>query len=467
MRDFWAGLPIWGQETLILIALLLPLALMAATLLRGLAPWPLALGMIRRFAWINAVFVALIAVSVGMGIGLIAQERGLRQGTADAASKFDLVVSAPGSEISMLLAAVYLRPADVPLIDGETFNAIADDDRVRLAAPIAFGDSFEGDPIVGTVAELVTHLSEGAIEGRVFATEEEAVVGALVDVPVGGEIEPAHGRGTAAEAGLHGGFHYEVVGRMAPTGSPWDRAILVPVEGVWAVHGLANGHPVEEADGHGDDADHDEDHGGDDEHGHDEAYEPSAGQRIGPPFEAALFPGTPAVIVVPEQLAQAYALQSAYTRDAETMAFLPGAVLSQLYAILGDIRQAMSLMSLVAQILVAASVLTGLVMLLRLFERHMALLRALGAPTRFLVALVWSYGAGLLVLGGVLGAALGWAVAGVLSDVVAARTGIAIPVSLGWAEIHLVAGFVTATACVALLAAWAVIHSTRASRVRM
>jgi len=212
MRDFWAGLPIWGQETLILIALLLPLALIATTLLRGLAPWPLAFGMIRRFAWINAVFVALIAVSVGMGIGLIAQERGLRQGTADAASKFDLVVSAPGSETTMLLAAVYLRPADVPLIDGETFNAIAGDDRVRLAAPIAFGDSFEGDPIVGTVAEFVTHLSDGAIEGRVFATEEEAVVGALVDVPVGGEIEPAHGRGTAAEAGLHGGFRRAVRG---------------------------------------------------------------------------------------------------------------------------------------------------------------------------------------------------------------------------------------------------------------
>ena len=85
MRDLWAGLPILGQDLLILLALLLPVAVIGGALLRGFAPWPLALGMIRRFGWINAVFVALIAISVGMGIGLVAQERGLRRGTADAA----------------------------------------------------------------------------------------------------------------------------------------------------------------------------------------------------------------------------------------------------------------------------------------------------------------------------------------------------------------------------------------------
>ncbi|RVT82864.1 FtsX-like permease family protein [Rhodobacteraceae bacterium CCMM004] len=308
---------------------------------------------------------------------------------------------------------------------------------------------------------------------------------------------------------------------MAPTGSPWDRAVLVPVESVWGVHGLADGHaphPQEahggtqeeerghnhaeahedehgeahEArrdDGHGETHDHAHEdshaaHGEDhadahgDEHGHadadgeahddehDHANDEAPSRALGPPYDPAYFPGTPAVIVVPHSIGQAYALQSAFTRDAGTMAFLPGAVLSQLYALLGDVRQAMSLMSLVAQGLVAASVLTGLVMLLRLFQRHIALLRALGAPTRFLVALVWSYGATLLVLGGVLGLGLGWATAAVLSGVVAARTGVAIPVGLGWPEVHLVAGFVAATASLALLPAWALTRGTGPSGTR-
>ena len=439
MSDLWAGLPSLAQDLAILVALLAPVAVIAVALLRGFAPWPLALGMMRRFGWINAVFVALIAVSVGMGIGLVAQERGLRQGSARAAAKFDLVVAAPGSEITMLLAAVYLRPADVPLIDGATFDAIASDPRVRLAAPIAFGDSFRGDPVVGTVAGFVDHLSDGALEGRVFAAADEAVVGALVGVPLGGEIEPAHGQGAAVEAHAHAGFHYEVVGRMPPTGSPWDRAILVPVEGVWGVHGFAPD-PAGGADG---------------------------AAPLGGPFDPDAFPGTPAVIVVPKEAMQTYALQSDYTRDARTMAFLPGAVLSQLHAILGDIRQAMSLMSLVAQGLVAASVLTGLVMLLRLFERHMALLRALGAPTRFLVATVWSYGAALMAIGGVLGLALGWAVAAVLARVVASRTGVAIPVGLGWPEVHLVAGFVAVTACAALPPVWLLTWRSGTRRLRL
>ena len=33
-----------------------------------------------------------------------------------------------------------------------------------------------------------------------------------------------------------------IVGRMRPTGTPWDRAIVVPIEYNWSVHGLGTGH---------------------------------------------------------------------------------------------------------------------------------------------------------------------------------------------------------------------------------
>jgi len=33
------------------------------------------------------------------------------------------------------------------------------------------------------------------------------------------------------------------VGRLGPTGTPWDNAIIVPVEAVWLVHALSSGHP--------------------------------------------------------------------------------------------------------------------------------------------------------------------------------------------------------------------------------
>ena len=34
----------------------------------------------------------------------------------------------------------------------------------------------------------------------------------------------------------HGHFRYKAVGRLPETGTPWDNAILIPIESVWAVH---------------------------------------------------------------------------------------------------------------------------------------------------------------------------------------------------------------------------------------
>ena len=34
----------------------------------------------------------------------------------------------------------------------------------------------------------------------------------------------------------HDAVAYRVTGRFAPTSTPWDRAILVPIEGVWKAH---------------------------------------------------------------------------------------------------------------------------------------------------------------------------------------------------------------------------------------
>ncbi len=55
-------------------------------------------------------------------------------------------------------------------------------------------------------------------------------------------------------------------------------------------------------------------------------------------------------------------------------------------------------MAVLTQVLVTAGVLTGLIALARLFARRLALLRALGAPGRFVFAVVWSYAATLIVL---------------------------------------------------------------------
>ena len=422
LLDRWDALPPLAQDVGVLAVLILPALLIGLATLWGYRPFPLVGAMLWRFRVTNLLFVTLIAVSVAIGVGLIAQERGLRQGTARAAEKFDLIVAAPGSEVTMMLASVYLQPADAPLLSGALYEEVASDPRVSIAAPIAFGDSVGGAPVVGTSPQFVEHLSGPLDEGRLFESAHEAVVGAKAPLAVGTRFEPAHGVGAGAEDHAHQGAEFEVVGRMAPTGSPWDRAVLVPVEAVWAVHGLAPGHGPE-WDG-----------------------------RVGPPYATEYFPGTPAILVRAEELWANYALRSTYTR-ADAMAFFPGAVLARLHGLLGDVRQVMSLLAVVTEVLVTAGVLTGLVVLTRLYAQRLALLRALGAPARFVFAVVWSYAAVLIGAGALLGLALGFGASALLSRIVSARTDIAIEASLGWPEFHLVAAFVSLTIALAMIPA--------------
>ncbi|SNR76050.1 ABC transporter permease [Puniceibacterium sediminis] len=423
LTRLWADLPNAAQDTVTFVALLLPAVLIGIWVLRGLAPGALITSMLRRYAAVNLVFTGLVAVSVALGVGLIAQERGLRQGSARAADKFDLIVTAPGSEITAMLAAVYLQPTDLPLLNGAQYAEIAGAEGVTFAAPLAFGDSWQGHPVVGTTTDFITHLSGASVQGRMFADHEEAVVGALVPLGIGDEVVPTHGAvETMDEEDDHGhhDIHYKVVGKLPATGSPWDRAILVPVEIVWELHGLANGHTPETA------------------------------EQLGPPFAPENFPGTPAILVKPEKLFQAYALRTEFSR-ADMMAFFPGAVLSQLHGLASDVREAMSLLTVVSQILVAAAILAGLVLITRLFARNLAVLRALGAAPRFLLAVVWSYAATLLTLGTVVGFGLGIGAAAVLSRILTARTSVQISATPGWSELHLAAAFLSLSLICALL----------------
>ncbi len=63
---------------------------------------------------------------------------------------------------------------------------------------------------------------------------------------VGETFQPTHGiprdgnPEEDADPHEHGAM-ITVVGRMKPTGSPWDFAIFVPVELVWQLHSLHDG----------------------------------------------------------------------------------------------------------------------------------------------------------------------------------------------------------------------------------
>jgi len=378
----------------------------------------------RSLGGVMAVIV-LVGVAVALGVAVTAQERALRQGSARAAEAFDLVVGARGSETQLILSTVYLQPALLELMPGGVLKRLAGEEGAVWVAPIVLGDSYEGLPIVGSTSDLITSGGKRRLdEGHMFVSRHEVVVGADVPLALGASFEPAHGLpGPRAESGdVHHGAPYVVVGRMARLGTPWDRAIVAPVEALWTVHARGTGHSAGSA-------------------------------RIGPPWDAHEVSGVSAIVVRPRSVADAYRLRGRYRSDA-SMAVFPAEVLVAIYAILGDARDLLAIISLATQVLVLAAILLAVLASLSQRRRQLAVLRALGAPRAYLFLAVWIHVTVLIAAGAALGLLLGWAGTLGLSNALHAKTGMALPVAMTWSEAALTVGLVGLGAILALIPAW-------------
>jgi len=401
-------------------------------------PLPVVISLLSRNRLTLLFFVLLITFSVGLGIAITTQERAVRQGSARAADKFELVVGAPGSPFDLVLATVYARPAAMGLVSGDDLNRILTDPQAEFAAPIAFGDSADGYPIMGTTADFVAYLAGGMDEGRLFERPFEAVLGANVRLDVGQTVYAAHDSLDAQEM-LHEDV-ITVVGRMARTNSAWDNVVVAPVEQVWMSHHLPSGHaPLAGVDAHD--------------------------ITVGPPFDPQYVPGVPAVVVKSRTLAGAYSLRNLYRADT-TQAIFPAEILVQLYALLGDARAIMSFLALATQVLVVAAILSGVVIILQLFRTRFAVLRALGATRAYVFAVAWSYVTLLIVAGSLLGLIMGAGASWAVSAYLEGRTGIAIPVTVSWQEVQLVLLLIGGGALLAIVPALAIYRQPVAEALR-
>lgn len=411
---------------------------------------------LRRFSGGALAVVILIALSVALSVAVTLQERAVRLGSARAAEKFDLLVGAPGSETQLALSSVFLQPAPLPLLSGQVLARLADDPRVAMAAPVGFGDSSFGHPIVGTTTALVAALSPTLAEGAVFTRLGEAVVGADVPLSTGAEVKPMHG---SVETGgeTHTEIVYHVTGRMAPTGTAWDRAILVPIRAVWSLHGMAGAHEEdhEHADADAGADDHEHEH----EHGHVDAQAP-----LDEHFDAGT-PGVPAILVKPKTIADAYRLRQEY-RSETTLAVFPAEVLTRLYGTLGDARSLLLAIAIGTQGIVIAAILLVAIMHIGSRRRQIGALRALGAPMRSVVVIVWGELFLLFLAGITLGGGLGLAVAELVSARMTAATAVRLPVEFAREDWRLAAGFVIAAAIVSLVPAIAALRLSPAAALR-
>lgn len=341
-----------------------------------------------RRSWGGALALALVLAFAGsLSPAVSMMERSIRSGMAQAADAFDLLVGAKGSAVDLVLGAVYLRPEPLPLLPLGTLEAVKEHGGVRWAAPLAFGDRWRDYPLAGTSSELVTLGGKRPLaSGRMFLTDGEAVVGAGVPLKEGDVFSPSHG--SVAEAALDEGgrsahdHSFRVVGRMPATGTPWDRAVVVPIEALWNMH------------------------------------------------DAGAGSGRCSVVVVkPVTVADAYRLRGALNGP-ESQSVFTGEVLTRLFGTMEQMHDVMMLLASGAQAAALAAALVSGFFAVAMRVRALALLRALGASHGFLAVSVWLMVSGVLFAGSALGLGLGCLMASAASSWIQAETGVALTVTL-------------------------------------
>lgn len=204
----------------------------------------------RRFQTVTTMLT--VAIAVGLLLTILSMRDATRQTLERGAGNMHLVVSAEPSALVSVLNAVFHAGTPSRALPWLTVQQLERDPRVAYAAAIQQGDSFEGLPVVAVQPSFFEQFSPdpgydptrpgsgkpwAVAKGRVIADRFEAVLGWQAarqsGLGVGDRITLTCG---LAGGLVHEGFAYEVVGVMAPSGTPHDRAVFADLASGWIIH---------------------------------------------------------------------------------------------------------------------------------------------------------------------------------------------------------------------------------------
>jgi putative ABC transport system permease protein len=353
-----------------------------------------------RSAWNRRGTLALVVLSIALAtallLGLERLRSDIRGSFVQSVSGTDLIVGARTGPVQLMLYAVFRVGGATNNISMDSVRSVAAHRAVAWTVPIALGDSHRGHPVLGTTVDYFTHFAYGdrqplvLAQGRAFAGTldglYEAVLGAEVaeqlGYRLGQRITLSHGitAGPGELGAEHADKPFTVVGVLARTGTPVDRTVHVSLQAIEAIHlDWAGGAPL-------------------------------PGVSIAAEH-ARKFPLEPkevtAVLVGLKNRVAVFNVQR-FVADHEAeplLAVLPGVALDELWAAVGLGERALMAMSGLVALVSLASLVAVVLAGLNERRRELAVLRAVGAGPRHVLALLATEGALVTLSGALLGAA--------------------------------------------------------------
>lgn len=329
-----------------------------------------------------------VAISVTLLLGVERVRTQARESFASTVSGTDLIVGARSGQVNLLLYSVFRLGNPTNNVGWDAYQEIAKLRGIAWTIPLSLGDSHKGFRVLGTSGDYFKYLRYGRnqplqlSEGRPFTTPFEAVLGAEVakklGYQLGQSIVIAHGAGNTSFS-LHDNLPFKVVGILAPTGTPVDRTVHVPLAGIEAIHlGWDSGR-----------------------HSKSVTAEQALAQDLTPKTITAFMVGL-------NQRILAFQLQRTINtwRSEPLMAILPGAALQELWSLMSVAETALSVIAGFVVVAGLIGMLTTLLAGLNERRRELAILRSLGARPLHLFALLALEAAALTTAGLLVGVLL-------------------------------------------------------------
>ncbi|GGX47185.1 ABC transporter permease [Saccharospirillum salsuginis] len=391
----------------------------------------------RRATAILTVFMVALSLCMLLTVDRVRQDT--RSSFANTLSGTDLIVGGRTGGLNLLLYTVFRIGNATNNISWQTYQDIRANDAVAWTVPISLGDSHQGFRVLGTTNDYFDHYQYGRkqplelAEGRAFEGVYEAVLGAEVAETLGyepgREIVVSHGLGRTSFEN-HDDKPFTVVGILEPTGTPVDRTLHVPLEGITAMH-------VDWQAG---------------------VKVPGLNISADEALERDLTPESiTATLVGMKSRIQTFQFQRRINeyRQEPLSAIIPGATLQQLWQMIAIAENALIAVSAMVVVTGMMGMVTVILAGLNERRREMAILRALGARPPHILGLLVLESGFYGVIGLVLGLAVHWGLMAVAGLWVQPAYGIELTV--GWPEPTLLialAVFLTISFLVGLVPGW-------------
>jgi putative ABC transport system permease protein len=341
----------------------------------------------RRFTAL--LTIGSIALSVMLLIGVERLRTEAKSGFANTISGTDLIVGARSGSIQLLLYSVFRIGNATNNISWESYQDIARHDAVEWSVPLSLGDSHRGFRVMGTDHAYFEHYKYARNrsltfeQGKPFEDLYDAVIGSEVARKLGYRVDDpiviAHGAGKVSFQ-EHADKPFNVVGILAPTGTPVDQTVHISLAGIEAIHiDWQSGAPPT---------------------GLTVPAELARDMDLSPKVITAFMLGLKSKIAI-------FKMQRDINefKEEPLMAIIPGVALTELWGVMNMAEQVLLVVSAFVVLVGLSGMLVALLTSLNERRREMAVLRSVGARQKHIFTLMVTEACVLTLVG--IGAGLG------------------------------------------------------------